>query len=53
MRLVSNEPARLYGTTKTYEFDYINNITCISIKFRPIIDQTVFYTYSTAQTIPD
>ena len=40
MKSDSNQPARLYGTTKTHKFETIEDITVVNLKFRPIIDQT-------------
>ena len=47
----SNQPAKLYGTTKTHKFKDIKEITKEKIKFRPIIDHTGTYTHGAAQVI--
>ena len=47
----SNEPAKMYGTAKTYKFESTNNIELTKLKFRPIIDQTGTYTYKAAKVI--
>ena len=49
----SNQPAQLYGTTKTHKFDDINEITVDLLKFRPIIAQTGTYMYKTVQVISE
>ena len=49
----SNQQARLYGTAKTYKFNFTKDITRDNLKFRPIIDQTGTYTYKTAQIIDE
>ena len=36
----SNQPAKLYGTTKTHKFSSIDEINVQQLKFRPIIAQT-------------
>ena len=36
----SNQPAHLYGTTKTHRFETLEDITVANMKFQPIIDQT-------------
>ena len=51
MRLVSNQPTRLYGTAKTHKLGNISDITSTSIKFRSIIDQTGFHTFNAAKVI--
>ena len=53
MRPVSNQPARLYGTAKTYKFEDSQNKTEEDIKFRPIIDTIGTFPYNTAQVISD
>ena len=47
----SNEPAKMYGTTKTHKFDRTDNIEITKLKFRPIIDQTGTYNYKAAKVI--
>ena len=54
MRPASNQPARLiYVILLKHTFDKIKDITSANIKFRPIIDQTGFYTYDAAQVFSD
>ena len=53
MRPQSNQPARLFGTAKTHKFESTRDITKHNIKFRPIIDQTGFYTYNASQVISE
>ena len=47
----SNEPAKMYGTTKTHKFNRTHNIEITKLKFRPIIDQTGTYTYKATKVI--
>ena len=49
----SNQPARLYGTTKTHKFETLEDITVANLKFRPIIDQTTIITSNAAKVILD
>ena len=47
------QPARLYGTIKTYKFETLEDITVANLKFRPMIDQTGMLTYNVAKVISD
>ena len=49
----SNQPARLYGTTKTHKFETLEDITVANLKFRPIINQTTIITSNAAKVILD
>ena len=49
----SNQPARLYGTAKTYKSASPDIITTEKLKFRPIIAQNGTYTYNAAQVIAE
>ena len=49
----SNQPVRLYGTTKTHKFESPDTISVEELKFRPIIAQTGTYTYNAAQVIAE
>ena len=40
----SNQPIRLYGTTKTHKFETLEDITGVNLKLRFIIDQTGMFT---------
>ena len=53
MKPDSNQPARLYGTVKTYKFEFLEDIIVANLKFRPIIDQTGTFTYNAAKVISD
>ena len=50
---ISNQPARLYGTSKTHKFASPDIITTEKLKFRPIIAQTGTCTYNAAQVIAE
>ena len=45
MRPGNSQPTQLCATADTHKIKDLNNITLLKIKFRPIIDQTSFYTY--------
>ena len=47
------QPACLYGTTKTHKFETLENITTTNLKFWSIIDQTGTFTYNAAKVISD
>ena len=47
MRLVSNQPGRLYATAKTHKFNSLDE----NLKFRPMISQVGTYTYNAANVI--
>ena len=47
----SNQPARLYATTKTHKFNNLDEVTVENLKFRPIVDQTGTATYDDAKVI--
>ena len=49
----SNQPARLYGTAKTHNFETLEYITVANLKFRPIIDQTGIFTCNAAKVVSD
>ena len=49
----SNQPARLYGTTKTQKFETLEDITVGNLRFRPVIDQTETFKYNVAKVISD
>ena len=51
MRPVSNQPGRLYATTKTHKFNSLDEMTVENLKFRPIISQLGTYTYNAAKVI--
>ena len=53
MRLVSNEPARFFATTKTHKFDDHSLINLDDLKFRPVIDQSNTYSYNAAKIVSD
>ena len=40
----SNEPTKIYGTTKTHKFGSTDKIELTKLKFHPIIEQTRTYT---------
>ena len=42
----SNQPARLYGTAKTRNFETLEDISVANLKFGPTIDQTGAFTYN-------
>ena len=42
----SNQPARLYGTAKTHNFETLEDISVANLKFGPTIDQTGAFTYN-------
>ena len=42
MRLVSNQPARVYSTTKTCKFDNINSITSMVSNFHHLLIKLIF-----------
>ena len=44
MRPVSNQPARIYATSKTHKFNSLDDISVDNLKFRPIICQIGTYT---------
>ena len=48
---VSNQPAKLYGTANTHEFENLEDITPQKLKCRPIIDQMGTFTYEAAKVI--
>ena len=45
-----NQPARLYGTAKTHQFETLEDNTVAKLKFRPIIDQTGTLTCNAAKS---
>ena len=47
----SNQPAKLYGTTKTHKFSTTEEINLQSLKFRPIVARTGTCMYNAAQVI--
>ena len=51
MKPVSNQLAKLYGTSKIHKFDYLKDMTPQNLKYCPIIDQTGTYTYKAAKVI--
>ena len=51
MRPRSNQPGRLFATTKTHKFESIGDITLEKLKLRPIIDQTVTYIYKASNIV--
>ena len=53
MQLYCNQPAHLYGMTKTHKFETLEDITVSNLKFQPIIDQTGAFTYNPAKVISD
>ena len=53
MKPDSNQPARLYGTSKTHKFETLEDINVANLKFWPIIDQTGTLTYNAAKVISD
>ena len=53
MRLISNQPGKIYPTVETHKFDSLENITIQNLKFRPIISQIGTYTYNAAKVLSD
>ena len=53
MKADHNQPARLYGTAKTHNFETLFDITVVYLKFRPIIDQTGTFMYNAAKVMSD
>ena len=53
MKVDHNQPARLYGTAKTHNFETLFDITVVYLKFRPIIDQTGTFMYNAAKVMSD
>ena len=53
MRPVPNQPAKLFATAKTHQFNNIENINAEEFKFRPIIDQTGTFTYNCSKVIAE
>ena len=51
MRPRSNQPGRIFATTKTHKFESISDITLEKLKLRPIIDQTVTYIYKASNIV--
>ena len=51
MRPVSNQPRRIYATTKTHKFNSLDDINVDNLKFRPIISQIGTYTYNAGKVI--
>ena len=51
MLLTSNEPVRLYSTTKTPKIENFDHISIDKLKFSPIMDQTSTFTYDAAKLI--
>ena len=49
----SNQPARIYASTKMHKFSSVNSININDLKFRPIINQTGTMTYNTAKVSSD
>ena len=52
MKSTNNQPARLYGTAKIYNFENLKEITVTNLTFRPIIDQTGTFTHNAVKLIP-
>ena len=51
MRPRSNQPGRLFATTKTHKFESISDITLEKLKLRPIIDQTDTDIYKASKVV--
>ena len=51
MRSVSNQPGKLYATSKTHKFNWLDEITVENLKFGPIISQVGTYTYNAAEVV--
>ena len=49
----SNQPGQLYKTAKTHKFDYVNNNTAESLKFRPIKTQIGTHIYKIVRVISE
>ena len=49
----SNQSARLYETNKTNNFETLEHITLVNLKFRPIIYETGTFTYNATKVISD
>ena len=46
----SNQPARLYATSKTHKFNGLDEITVEKLKFRLIVDETGTAMYDAAKS---
>ena len=53
MRPVSNQPGRIYATSKTHKFNSLDDISVDNLKFGPIISQIGTYTYNAAKVIAE
>ena len=51
MKPVSNQPRRIYATTKMHNFDLLDDIRVANLKFRPILYQAEAYVYNAAEGI--
>ena len=49
----SNQPARIYASSKTHKFLSVNSVSINDLKFQPIIDQTDTMTCNAAKVISD
>ena len=49
----SNQPARIYASTKTHKFLSVDSLNINDLKFRTIIDQIGTMTYNAAEVISD
>ena len=53
MRLVSDQPARFFGTAKTHKFDGYPLTNVSDLKLRPIIYQSNAFAYNAAKIVSD
>ena len=53
MRPISNQPGKIYATTKTHKFYSVENATVQNLKFRPTISQIGTYTYNAPKVLSD
>ena len=53
MRPISNQPGKIYATTKTHKFYSLENATVQNIKFRPTISQIGIYSYNAPKVLSD